>query len=155
MRLILLTQGYFAQVADSMFEFLNQFKWHYNKGYAARKVRKADGTWTTERMHHYVIGKPLKGFEVDHVDGNRANNQLENLRIVTVRQNQQNRHKHRNGKLVGASYHKRNKKWVAKIVIEGKQKHLGYFESEQLAHEAYVATLPRTKTTQPKPIPAV
>ena len=141
MKLITLTQGYFAQVSDHMFEFLNQFKWYYHLGYAARAVRGADGKRHTEFMHWYVIGKPLKGNQVDHVDGNRANNQLENLKIVTVRQNQQNRHKHRNGKLVGCSYHKATKKWRSEIRIDGKSKHLGLFESELAAHECYLEAL--------------
>jgi len=140
MKLIQLTQGYFAQVSDSMFEFLNQFKWCYHKGYAVRNVT-IDGKRHTEYMHHYVIGKPLPGFVTDHLNGNKLNNQLENLKIVTHRQNQQNRHKHRNGKLVGASYFKREKKWGAQIVIDGKKKHLGLFKTEQEAHEAYTAEL--------------
>jgi len=137
MRLIMLTQGYFAQVSDHMFEFLNQFKWCYlNGGYAVRRVT-IDGKRHIEYMHHYVIGKPLKGFVVDHVDGNGCNNTDENLRIVTSRQNHQNTYKHRAGKLVGASYNKPAKKWGAQIVIGGKHKNLGYFDSELAAHNAY------------------
>lgn len=75
---------------------------------------------------------------IDHINGIKTDNRIENLRVVTVRQNQQNRVEHRNGKLVGASYNKRDKKWNSKIVINGKQKHLGYFDTEEQAHEAYM-----------------
>ena len=137
MRLIMLTQGYFAQVSDHMFEFLNQFKWCYlNGGYAVRKVT-IDGKQTLEYMHHYVIGKPLKGFVVDHANGDTLDNQLENLRIVTQRQNSQNRKSHRAGRLVGTTYNKLAKKWQSCIKIDGKQKHLGLFDSEIKAHQAY------------------
>ena len=140
MKLIQLTQGYFAQVSDHMFEFLNSIKWYYNKGYAVRAVR-IDGKQTKQFMHHYVIGRPLKGLVTDHIDGNKLNNQLENLRIVTVSQNNQNTYKHRAGRLVGCSYHKLAKKWQSQITIDGKSKHLGLFESELAAHECYLEAL--------------
>jgi len=140
MQIIQLTQGKFAQVADSMYEFLNQFKWCYHKGYAVRNVT-IDGKRHTEYMHWYVIGKPLPGFVVDHANGDTLDNQLENLRIVTQRQNTQNTYKHRAGKLVGASYNKPAKKWGAQITIDGKSKHLGLFESELAAHECYLEAL--------------
>ena len=137
MKLITLTQGKFANVPDRLYEFLNSIKWYYhNGGYAARGVT-IDGKQHIEFMHHYVIGKPLKGFVVDHIDGNKLNNQPENLRIVTVRQNAQNQHTHRAGRLVGCYYNKPTKKWMAYIEIDGKKKNLGYFDSELAAHNAY------------------
>ena len=140
-RNIPLTQGRFTQVADDMFEFLNSFKWYYHNGYAERTVKNPDGKQITEYMHWYVIGKPLPGFVTDHVDGNRANNQLENLKIVTVRQNAQNSHTHRAGRLVGTTYFKQRQKWMARIRIDGKKKYLGLFESELAAHQAYLEAL--------------
>jgi hypothetical protein len=70
---------------------------------------------------------------IDHVNGNPSNNRIENLRLVTHQQNQFNRKRAR-----GYSWHKQNKKWRAAIRINGKKKHLGYFESEQDAREAYL-----------------
>jgi hypothetical protein len=51
----------------------------------------------------------------------------------------QNMKKHRNGGLVGASFNKNIKKWRSVIIINRKKKDLGHYESEQEAHEAYMA----------------
>ena len=74
--------------------------------------------------------------QVDHIDGNKLNNLISNLRCVSGRQNQQNRKSHRNGKLVGTK--KRSWGWASQITIKGKSKHLGTFKSELAAHKAYM-----------------
>ncbi len=80
---------------------------------------------------------------IDHIDGNKINNSISNLRLVTSRENQQNTEKHRNGKLFGCSYEKSSGKWVARInpVKSSKCIHLGRFPTEQLAHEHYLKAL--------------
>ena len=79
--------------------------------------------------------------ELDHIDGNRINNRIENLRLVCKRENQQNRYKHRAGRLVGCRLNKRWNKWQAQIVINGKQISLGYFNTEAEAHQIYCEAL--------------
>lgn len=81
------------------------------------------------------------GIQIDHIDGNKINNDISNLRLVSNRENQQNQVKHRNGRLVGCYYKKQVRKWRAQITVNGKLKHLGYFETEQEAHEAYLNAL--------------
>lgn len=78
------------------------------------------------------------GIQVDHEDGNPLNNSPDNLRLVTNRENQQNRHCHRAGKLVGARFDKRVDKWQARVEINGKSYHLGYYNTELEAHQTYV-----------------
>ena len=70
---------------------------------------------------------------IDHIDNNRQNNQIDNLRVVTNRQNCQNR---KNVK--GYTWNKERQKWKAKIKINGKDIHLGYYENESEAREAYL-----------------
>lgn len=77
----------------------------------------------------------------DHIDGNTYNNTLENLRIGTYRDNNSNRKCHRDGKLVGASWCALYKKWESRIMINGKQIRVGRYETELLAHEAYLKRL--------------
>ena len=81
------------------------------------------------------------GMQIDHIDGNRINNDIDNLRLVSHRENGQNRVEHRNGRLVGCTYCKRGHKWGAQIRVNGKNKFLGYFDTEQEAHEAYLKAL--------------
>lgn len=80
--------------------------------------------------------------DIDHIDGNRQNNRIENLRDVSRRTNLQNRRaagSHRkHGSLLGAAWHASTGKWRALIKHEGRQVSLGYFATEQEAHVAYV-----------------
>ena len=75
---------------------------------------------------------------IDHIDGNPLNNKITNLRSSNNRFNQQNRHQHRAGKLYGATYHKTNRVWMARIRINKKSKYLGCFSSALEAHQAYI-----------------
>lgn len=77
---------------------------------------------------------------IDHINGDRSDNRIVNLRTATFRQNQQNRLIHRNGRLPGA-LPKKNGKWEAKASINGKTKYLGLYPTAEEAHEAYVNAL--------------
>ena len=76
---------------------------------------------------------------LDHINGNRSDNRIENLRIVTKKQNAENRKKRQNksSKFKGVCFRKDSNKWTAQIGSNYKLKHLGYFETEELAYEAY------------------
>lgn len=74
--------------------------------------------------------------QIDHINGKRDDNRISNLREVTNRENQQNNWRHRAGKNVGVSFKKDKNKWKAYTHVLGKQKHLGYFETES---EAFMA----------------
>jgi hypothetical protein len=78
---------------------------------------------------------------IDHIDGNRSNNFIENLRLCTTQENAYNRGKQSNNKsgYKGVSFHKQKQKWVAQIKLEGKNKFLGFFVNPQDAYEAYCA----------------
>ena len=78
---------------------------------------------------------------VDHIDGNKANNHLENLRWASHSENSRNQKKHKDGSSVykGVSFHGPSKKWLVHIGINGKSKHVGLFASEREAAEAYNA----------------
>ena len=79
-----------------------------------------------------------EGIQIDHINGNRIDNRFENLRLVTDRENNQNRKVHRKGKLVGCSFHKPMNKYRASIWIGKKCSHLGYYDTEEEAHNIYV-----------------
>ncbi len=86
----------------------------------------------------YVYGEHPDGY-LDHINGNRSDNRIENLRIVTKKQNSENRKKRlgRSSKFKGVCFRKDSNKWTAQIGSNYKLKHLGYFETEELAYEAY------------------
>ena len=93
-------------------------------------------------IHWDVIGHPGKEMVTDHIDGNPLNNQKENLRICSSRENMQNRrHKtnirNHSSKYPGVCWHKEREKWISQIMINKKIKHLGYFIEEEEAAQAY------------------
>lgn len=85
-------------------------------------------------MHHNFLPE-----FVDHIDGNKLNNKIENLRQVTASQNQQNRNKTKFNKsgYKGVSLHKRDNLYRARLTINNKEKIIGYFKSPEDAYNAY------------------
>lgn len=90
--------------------------------------------------------------DIDHVDGNRARNVLSNLREASRAQNLQNisAKSWREGKLVGASQIRKNGRWRATISANYEIFHLGTFDSELEAHQAYVEAKSRLHEFSPK-----
>lgn len=86
-----------------------------------------------------IMGVDATGMEVDHINGNRTDNRWHNLRLVTGRGNASNKSFHRNGRKVDARFCKQKNKWRSEIIINGKGKHLGFFLTEDEAHNAYIA----------------
>ena len=76
---------------------------------------------------------------VDHKDHNRLNNRKKsNLRPATNQQNNFNTIPRKiTSQYKGVYWHKRDKKWVARITTNRKHFHLGYFEKEIEAAKAY------------------
>ena len=85
-------------------------------------------------LNHVPCGYKLV---VDHIDNNKLNNYLPNLRIITNRENTNRKHLKSSSKYVGIHWHKQRKKWQAQIYINGKLKHLGLFTDELKASKAY------------------
>ena len=84
------------------------------------------------KMHRLVVNAG-KGDYVDHIDGNRLNNTLSNLRICSKKQNEYNskiRADNSSG-FKGVSFDKRKDKYRAYINKDGHQYHLGYFWSAE------------------------
>jgi len=75
--------------------------------------------------------------EIDHRDCNGLNNRWNNLRLATPSQNGANK-RARNG-LKGVSFVKRISRFHAKIKFHGLTRHIGYFDTAEEAHAAYMA----------------
>ena len=78
----------------------------------------------------YVHGEYPKD-QIDHMDGNRANNKISNLRCATPQVNAQN------PKYEYSGYSKHGRKWRAKIGIDGKCFYLGSYDTPEEASYAY------------------
>jgi HNH endonuclease/AP2 domain len=84
--------------------------------------------------HHGYLPKLI-----DHKDTNAQNNNIENLRELNNSGNRRNSHKIKNCTSIykGVCWIKANKKWRAKFTLNGKDIHLGYFDNEDDAGQAY------------------
>lgn len=79
--------------------------------------------------------------DIDHINGNRTDNRLANLRAVSREVNNQNRRKTRcNNKcgLMGVSWHAHSRCWRARIMIRGREISVGHYGTKEEAHAAYL-----------------
>ena len=144
MREIQLSQGQVAIVDDEDFESLNAFNWcaDWSAGtesfYAVRSVSIGGGKQTTIRMHRLITGAP-KGMHVDHINKATLDNRRANLRVCTNSENLRNRGKQADNTsgFKGVVWHKASGKWHARIGLNGKLKHIGYFDNILDAAAAY------------------
>lgn len=85
------------------------------------------------KLHHPDFNMTYKSgdVEIDHIDRDRANNNIENLRSVTRAQNQWNR------AAKGYYFNARSNRFQSYIRYGGKQKHLGCYDTAEEASASY------------------
>lgn len=137
MKEIKLTQGKFAQVDDSDYDFLNQFKWYAQKDRRTYYAVRRNGN-KRDKMHRVILNLNYDDNRLpDHLDGDGLNNQRYNLRIADHSQNCANRKSLQISisKYKGVSPSK--KRWRADITKDGVHKYIGSFKNEVDAALAY------------------
>lgn len=99
---------------------LLQHRWHLTeKGYAIAWINNK-----RTKMHHFIMGKPKTGLEVDHINRNRLDNRRQNLRFVPRGVNAHN--------TAPIGVRKHGKRWEANICLNYKK----YFKSFSTQKEA-------------------
>lgn len=122
-----------VMVDDSDYDYLSQFNWQCGKDMMIKNHSH------TVLMHRLILNAP-NHLEVDHIDGNRLNNQRSNLRLCNSSQNKCNRGPRKDNKsgYKGVSWHKQNKKWTVRIKSPyGKYLSLGCYNDIKEAALAY------------------
>lgn len=144
-----LTQEY----VQSLFIYKDGFLyWKVSK---SQRIHIGDKAGTITNSGYYSIGINNKIYRnhrliflyhygylpkyIDHIDRNKLNNRIENLRNVVHQQNQWNRSKSKNSssQYKGVTWDKQTNKWMVQIKINKKQIHLGRFTNEIDAAKAY------------------
>lgn len=97
---------------------------------------KLNGRWRTVLAHRLVIDAQ-PGQVVDHINGDRLDNRLSNLRIVSHRQNATNRAGF--GAVESAGVRRNGDQFVAFVNPNGRQIYLGSYTTEEEAASAYRA----------------
>lgn len=89
--------------------------------------------------------------DVDHIDGDPRNDAFCNLRDVSTAgniQNQKRAHvRNKTGGLLGVSKLKSSKRWRARICTNGVQTVIGWFDTPEEAHQAYLIAKREHHTT--------
>lgn len=85
-------------------------------------------------LNHNIDGHK---FVIDHIDSNKLNNRVENLQIVSARQNCSKEKTLVSGLPAGVHFHKPLKKYASRIHYNGKKHFLGYFNNIEEAALAY------------------
>lgn len=88
----------------------------------------------------YLNHKPNgQTYVVDHIDGNKLNNNLNNLQIITQRENSNRRKPNPKSGYKGVYWNTVNQKWQVRLRINNKKRLLGYYNNPIKAHEDYIA----------------
>lgn len=136
-----LTRGKFVIVDEDAYDYLMQWKWHYDGYYAVRTEvigRKNKRSVEKKIWMHRVINQTPQGMDTDHINCNKLDNRRENLRSCTRSQNAMNcKGRPSSSMFRGVKRHKKNQCWVASISIKGTRTHLGSFKNEADAATAY------------------
>lgn len=115
-------------IDSSQRSLVDEYRFGYKDGYTT--ISKND---YREYLHRYLLDAK-QGEYVDHINRNKLDNRISNLRICTNQQNAMNIDVARsNSNFKGVSYCKTNKKWRAYITIDGIFNSLGYYKSKEEA----------------------
>jgi len=111
------------------------YKWYLatgsinNEGYRIVKINHKD--YKYHRVIYKLFNKDWditdnsKKNVIDHIDRNRLNNNIDNLRVVTQQQNNFNKD------CKGYYWHKKANEWCVEITVNGKREYVGYFINEE------------------------
>lgn len=105
-----------------------------------RKIGIDGAEYYAHRVAWVYVHGTFPAHDIDHIDGNRDNNKLCNLRAAKRAENQQNRgvHPKNTSGFAGVYYERRTNKWRAQITVNYTQKRLGRFNTPEAAYEAYL-----------------
>jgi hypothetical protein len=103
-----------------------------------KKMRKVHQLVAESFLNHKPNGQKLV---IDHINSIKNDNRVENLNIVSSRENTHRKKTIGTSKYIGVNWSKSKCKWQARIGIKFKRIHLGTFNTEIEAHEAYQKAL--------------
>ena len=119
-------------------------------GYFTVRLSK-NGKIIVLKIHRLIyqafIGELIDELVIDHIDGNKLNNSLNNLQQITIRENttKGERTKNKTSIYVGVSWYTIRNKWRCDIKTNGIRKYLGCFDNEEEAAQAYQDALEALK----------
>lgn len=138
--------GYKVLIDDEDWERVKQYRWHLNKSYFRRtgnfyfRTRPyTNGKRSCLMLHSYIFGRIPKGLYLDHINRNTLDNRKKNLRLATPQQNKYNQkcRKDNTTGYKGVSVQTHCKKYIVRIVHNGKRHSLGTYSDPVEAARVY------------------
>lgn len=124
-------------------------RWGWNKKFAGKKAGIIDNQgylsiriWAVHYGGHRIIwemhyGPIPAGMQIDHINRQRADNRLENLRLATHGQNTMNCGARKTNSSGYKGVYRRKNRWIASIQANNSRKYLGSFKTKEEAYDAY------------------
>lgn len=132
-----LSQNHYTLIDAEDYEKVSRYNWHlYNAGghkYAITNIRLGINKRATIKLHRYILDFPNQ--LIDHANGDGLDNRRCNLRACSPTQNCMNRKPKGKLNTKGISFKKGH--WIARIQYQGERTILGYFQSKEIAQQAY------------------
>lgn len=104
-------------------------------------IRGKTSTFRAHRLAWLAINGEWPSLDIDHINGIRTDNRIENLRCVDRSTNNENQRRPVTGNssgFLGVSWSKEKRLWVAQICVKGKNKNLGRYPTPEEAHSVYL-----------------
>ena len=126
-------EEFFFDLED--YDLIKNYRWHI--GTAGYLYSYNSITGKKIGLHRLIMNPP-KDMIVDHINRNPFDNRKSNLRICSFAENSRNLSisKRNNTGTIGVGWSNQKNKWLARIMINGKAMHLGYFDTKEEAIEA-------------------
>jgi hypothetical protein len=137
-------KGYEVLIDDDDFKKIIRHKWQASgnkQGYVYfRRSSKFGKRWVLHYLHREIMDA-LPGEYIDHISGDTLDNRKSNLRKCTAQQNTWNSTGKKNSKsgAKGVKYDSKckNRPWIARIFLDGREIHLGCYDTREKASRAY------------------
>lgn len=124
------TNSWFAQYNQKTKSFYAMGKFPIIKGEKPKQIG----------LHRWIMESP-KGLEVDHINHDTLDNTIENLRILTTAENQQNRKgapSNSTSVVRGVHWHKHSESWTVQVIVSGKKMSFGYYRDKNIAEKVAI-----------------
>jgi hypothetical protein len=114
---------------------------HRHKGHGYIQIKINGQLHLAHRLAWLYVYGDWPAEQIDHVNRDRTDNRIANLREITQAQNCQNRSVQHNSTsgVAGVTWNKTLGKWHARIGLGGRRRHVGWFRTKAEATAARLA----------------
>jgi hypothetical protein len=112
-----------------------------DNGFGYLRITVLGKSYYAHRLAWFYVYGYMPKHQIDHINGNKSDNRISNLRDIPLKANAQNKikcQKNSDSKILGVSWHKKAKKWQAHVCVYKERKYLGLFKDIKDAEIAYL-----------------